>query len=159
MVWAVGFCRSRSQTERIPKRGEIHEICHSGSEEKKPNNFIEICHTDTRRHTIRNYALWQPFEISYGNLSKLWATPKGLLGASRGQRARGATRGPRRLTQTWSTLTISTVLYQYCTGPLTHMGFDALSLFVLDGSPSRLGLQLGASNVKFVHPMATEREI
>ena len=36
-----------SLTERIPKRGEIHEICHMDSPgaKRKPRNFIEICHT------------------------------------------------------------------------------------------------------------------
>ena len=57
---------------------------------------------------------------------------------------------------------------QYSTVPVLYRSFDAHGLLdalslcaFFDGSPSRLGLQLhvGASNVKFVHPMATEREI
>ena len=66
-VWAWGFCRllrPRSAV-RIPMRGEIHEICLSGSEEEKTKFYRNLS------HTIRNYGL----EISYGSHSKLLDTP------------------------------------------------------------------------------------
>ena len=45
--------------------GEIHEICHSGSEEKKTKFYRNLS------HTVRNYGL----EIFYGSHSKLLPTP------------------------------------------------------------------------------------
>ena len=44
------YCRS-SLTEQIPKRGEIHEICHCGSEEEKTKFYRNLSHTS------RNYGL------------------------------------------------------------------------------------------------------
>ena len=61
----IPFCRS-SLMEQIPKRGEIHEICHCGSEEEKTKFYRNLSHTS------RNYGL----EISYGSHSKLWDTPR-----------------------------------------------------------------------------------
>ena len=68
-VWGSVVCRS-AHTVRIPKRGEIHEICHSGSEEKTTKFYRNLSHTS------RNYGL----EISYGSHSKLWETPSRVNG-------------------------------------------------------------------------------
>ena len=68
-VSGVGFSFCRSLTERIPKRVEIHEICHLGplrERREKPKFYRNLS------HTIRNYGA---LEISYGSLSKLWDTP------------------------------------------------------------------------------------
>ena len=73
----MGFCRSLSGfTERIPKRSEIHEISHSGSEEKN-RNFIEITNLSAHDSKLcpRNIFLWQPFEtLAHPNL-RLVASP------------------------------------------------------------------------------------
>jgi len=51
--------------EQIPKRGEIHEICHCGSEEEKTKFYRNLSHTS------RNYGL----EISYGSRFETLANP------------------------------------------------------------------------------------
>jgi hypothetical protein len=60
-----------AHTVRIPKRGEIHEICHSGSEEKTTKFYRNLSHTSRN-----DYGL----EISYGSHSKLWETPSRVNG-------------------------------------------------------------------------------
>jgi len=64
---ASADCSPRSAV-RIPMRGEIHEICLSGSEEEKTKFYRNLS------HTIRNYGL----EISYGSHSKLLDTPSAV---------------------------------------------------------------------------------
>ena len=63
-VSGVGFSFCRSLTERIPKRVEIHEICHLGplrERREKTEILSKFVTHDSKLWSPRNF-LWQPFE-------------------------------------------------------------------------------------------------